>query len=83
MLKIEITGNNQTKKSKAGNDYTLQEAYVTLPAHKYPVRIEVLPQRDKPIYAPGHYLLALESFKVGEYGKIEVNPILTPAPKGN
>lgn len=81
MLNIEVTGNNVTKKSAKGNDYVLQEAYLTLPSHKYPVRIEVFPPKGGQVYPAGQYLLSLDSFKVGDYGKIECNPILVPAPK--
>jgi hypothetical protein len=77
-LKVEVTGNNQAKKSAKGNDYVVQEAYIVLPSQKYPVKIEVLPPKGQPPYAPGDYTMSDESFSVGLYGKIEVRPHLVP-----
>jgi hypothetical protein len=81
MLKIEVTGTNTTKKSAKGNDYVVQEAYIQLPTHKYPVKIEVFAPKGQPPYAAGEYTLAPESFLVGDYGRIEVKPVLAAIAK--
>lgn len=78
MLKVEVTGNNQIKKSAKGVDYVIQEAYVTLPNQKYPARIELFAPKGQSPYALGDYTLAPESFSVGEYGRLECRPVLVP-----
>lgn len=80
MIKIEVTGKNETKRSKGGNDYTVQEAYVQIPSSRYPVKMEVFAPKDGP-YAPGEYTLSPESFLVGMYDKLEIKPVLVPLQK--
>lgn len=70
----------ETKKGKSqrtGNDYVLhqQEAYVHN-GHRFPERFVIAPQlvEDKPVpYPVGKYVICPSSFKVSEYGELELS----------
>lgn len=64
-------------KSKSGSDYELhrQEGYAHN-GHRFPERFTFSPQLvdGKPVaYPPGKYVICPSSFKVSEYGDLEVS----------
>lgn len=77
-IKIEITGESRTMKSKAGNDMIIQTAYAHLPSKKYPQECEILLPKGLEKYAVGLYQLAPESFQIGEYKSLDIRPVLVP-----
>lgn len=64
-----------------------QIGYVQLPSSKHPVKMKFnLPESQERAYPVGEYIVAPESFRIGKYGNLELNPfelqlnkLVTPA----
>lgn len=73
---IEILDGYQLPESKTtrdGKPYTVQKAFVNL-GGAFPQEIELRIESPAHAYAIGKYTLALESFRVNQYKKLEISP---------
>lgn len=78
-MKIEVTADRRTMKTKSGSDMIIHTCYAYLPGKKYPQECEIIAPKGQPPYEAGMYDLAPESFGIGEYKALEVRPVLKPA----
>jgi len=79
MIQIQIFKPATKKTSKAGNEYTLQEAYISLPDAPYPERYEFFTSGQS--FPPGKYLLNLEKSIRVRQGRLEFGDLILEAPK--
>lgn len=81
MLKVIIekadeNANTRQITTGAGPRTVLEQfAYVHLSGHRYPVRAKfTVPEAHNRPYPAGTYTVAPESFRIGKYEKLELNP---------
>lgn len=88
-LKIEVisskTDVREGKAKATGNDYRIesQSVWVHLPDEPFPTKSKVVLQKGQVPYQPGLYTLHDSSFSIGQFDRIEVNPVLIPIPQQN
>jgi len=72
---IEIFPENAQKcvKNVKGNNYYYQRAYLILSTTKFPVEFELSLNDSAPANLPGRYSLSDSSFRVNQYGSLEIN----------
>jgi len=88
MIKIEVTDKVTEKSgisSKTQRPYTIreQQAFAHVfekdgTASRYPKEIKLSLRDDTPAYAAGDYTIAPSSVFVGEFGRMELMPVLVP-----
>lgn len=86
IIKVEVSTMKVEERSgtgKSGKPYhmRMQEAFLHVldkdgKPQKYPVRFELPLNTDQPPYAQGDYTLDAASFSVGDFGRVEVRPVL-------
>jgi hypothetical protein len=74
-----LTTELETRNSKAtGKPYHKQQAFLHVPGSRYPTACKLFAEDGK-AFAPGMYFLAASSFRVGQYGDLEIRPVLVSA----
>lgn len=84
MLKVQIEKPPVLKTSGKGTRYKVQEAWVQLydaegVPERYPRRMELMLRESEAGYPPGDYTLAPQSFRVGDYDRLEVGRVALAA----
>ncbi|APY15762.1 DNA-binding protein [Brucella sp. 10RB9212] len=84
MIKIEVPSNEINERSGTradGSKWTMrsQEIYVDV-GDKYPAKSSISLEDGQAAYAAGFYTLAPNSFRTGEYGRLELNRRIVLAP---
>ncbi len=83
MLKISVLTTEtsvRSGKNKSGNEYRMvsQPIWVHLSGKPFPTESKVLLQDGQPPYPQGDYTLHDTSYVVGQYDRLELNPVLIP-----
>lgn len=75
IMLIEIFQENSQKcvKSVKDNNFYYQVAYLHLESTKFPVEFQLSLGSNDPAYIPGKYTLSDSSFRVNQYGSLELN----------
>ena len=91
MLVIEILEGRNTPIARNVNTKKGPQTFFHVDAYAhlggaFPVQFRLPAQSSTHIFSPGHYQLSPESFKVGQYGDLEIdrfNMALVPLPQGH
>jgi hypothetical protein len=84
-MRISIEPENASFTTRTFGTKTVREqiGYAHLEGNKYPVQIKfTLPESQAQAYPVGQFHISPESFQVGKYSKLEINPFelyLTPS----
>lgn len=88
MIKIEVTDKVTEKSgisSKTQRPYSIREQQAFAHVYekdgtlaRYPKEIKLSLRDDTPPFAPGDYTIAPASVFIGEFGRMELNPVLVP-----